>query len=298
VKIAVTGLSGVIGQILAEEISLDTEIIDLYHQVKYAGSAKITKHVHLDLLNQSKIASTLDQVKPDIVIHMAAITHIDRCEMDKVNGIDGIVWKVNVEGTREIAKFCAQDKVPLVYLSTECIFDGVKKYFSENSKRNPINWYGFTKNEAEKLLIVSNVPVAIVRAVVAYHENDNNRTIYGKILEQLKSQKTIEAVDDQLFTPTYTYDIVYAILQIVKHKLVGTYHIAPQKALSPYEFAVLIAKKNNYSSSKIKKTTLTKYYDKEKAGLRLRHACLLGKETNKILKFVPKNPEEVLCKAS
>jgi len=293
-KVAITGLSGVIGRILSEEITSKMQVIDLYHKKKYSGSARIKSHIKLDLLKKDKILPTLERVKPNIVVHMAAITHIDVCEKDKKYGKKGNVWKINVEGSYEIAKFCAKHNVPLVFLSTECVFDGKQKYFSENAKKNPINWYGFTKSEAENLIMSSGAPVTIIRSVVAYHKDDENKTIYGKILKELKSNKTIFAVDDQLFTPTYTHDIVYAIEQVIERELLGIYHVAPRKSLSPYKFALMVADKNNYPKILVKKTTLQSYYDSDKAALRLRNSSLSGNKSNRILSFTPSHPKDIL----
>lgn len=293
-KVAITGLSGVIGQILGEEILPKVQIIDLFHKNKYQGKAKVQKHVNFDLLNKTKISSILKRVNPDVIIHLAAITHIDICEKDKKRGRNGKVWKVNVEASNEIAKFCAKQKKHLIFLSTECVFDGKQKYFSENSKKNPINWYGVTKSEAENLILSSGAPVTIIRSVVAYHKNDKNKTIYGKILNELMTKKNIEVVKDQLFTPTYTYDIVKAINKVIENNFLGIYHVAPRKSLSPYDFARLVAEKNKFPTDNVKKATLLSYYDSKRSALRLRNACLSGIKTNKILKFIPVSPGDAL----
>lgn len=293
-KVAITGLTGVIGEVLALEISPKRQITDLFHNTQYSGSAKIQTHTYFDLLNRAKISAVLENVKPDIIVHMGAITHIDRCEKDKKYGKKGDVWRINVNGSYEIAKFCAKQKVPMVFLSTECVFDGKKEYFSEDAIKNPINWYGVTKDEAEELILSTGAKITIIRSVVAYHKNDFNRTIYGKILTDLKTNKNIWAVSDQLFTPTYTYDIVKAINRVIENKLLGIYHVAPKKSLSPYDFALLVASKNKYSMTRVKKTTLKSFYNPKRASLRLANACLLGEKSNKILKFVPKSPEKVL----
>ena len=89
-KIAITGMSGVIGGKLAKELRGD-KIIDLYHTKKYKGIAKITKHLYFDLQETSKIQETLKLANPDVIIHLAAITHIDRCEKDRRAGKNGKV---------------------------------------------------------------------------------------------------------------------------------------------------------------------------------------------------------------
>jgi dTDP-4-dehydrorhamnose reductase len=293
-KIAVTGLSGAIGQVLAREWANQDQFFDLYHDRKYEGNELKVKHIKFDLLNLDRARKVLNKVNPDVVIHMAAITHIDRCESDRKNDRNGKVWKTNVEGTDMIAKYCAEKNVHMIFLSTECVFDGKKKFFSESSRVHPVNWYGVTKSEAEKAILFSKARGAIIRAVVAYHKNDSGKTIYGKILKDLKTKDRVEIVSDQSFTPTHTDDIIRAIKIIMEQELKGIYHVAPVKSLSPYKLAYLIAKTNNIPVNILKKVKLSSYYDPERARLRLSNASLRGEKTNRILKFVPKSPEEVL----
>lgn len=293
-RIAITGLNGAIGKNLAEELNQEFSIYDLYHTKKYSGKAKIAQHVKFDLLSKNKVKNSLQKIKPDIIIHLAAITHIDNCEKDKINGKNGIVWKTNVEGTNEIAKYCVRKNVQLIFLSTECVFDGKKLFFDEKSTKSPINWYGKTKSEAEECILSLEAKAAIIRSVVAYHQNDNKETIYGKILSDLNSNKEVKSVYDQNFTPTYMDDIVKAINSVARRNLTGIFHVVPLKTTTPYDFAKLVAKRNNVPLKNVKKTTLFKYYGKEKSSLRLKNASLSGIKTNRILDFIPRNPEDAL----
>lgn len=293
-KIAVTGLSGVIGSILIDDLKNTGEITDLYHRTKNLEKEKVARHLKLDLLKKNDIEKTLYQAEPKVIVHMAAVTHIDMCEADKKNGKKGIVWKTNVEGTGEIAKFCEKNKVPLIFISTECVFDGKQELYTEKSKKNPINWYGETKSAAEDEILKRVKKAAIIRSVVAFHENDNEKTILGKFLKQLQSKKDIRFVSDQTFTPTYTYDITKAIYRSIEKKTKGILHVAPKKRLTPYDFGLLVADRYNLSHRNITKTTLEDLYGKSRAALRLKNASLSGEKTNKILKMVPKNVEKVL----
>ncbi len=293
-KVAVTGLSGVIGQVFGYFMPNTYTFVDLFNSRKYSGPLNIHSHIKLDLLDKNKIAKVLNQVDPDIIIHMASVTHIDQCEEDKKNKKHGTVWRTNVTATQEIAKYSAKHKKHFVFLSTECVFSGKKEYYNERSKKDPINWYGYTKHMAEEAIIKSGAPAAIIRAVVAYHENDLGKTIYGKILNSLLSEPEVFAVADQFFTPTYTYDIIRAIKKIMKKEHTGIFHVAPDKSISPYDFARIVAKKNKISVKKIKKTTLKEFYSKEKAALRLLHSSLESTYSNKLLKIRPKSPQKNL----
>ncbi len=291
-RIAVTGLNGVIGKKLAEALTSDNFIIDLYHNV--ISKNKANKHVFLDLSKRRNIAKALEAANPDIIVHMAAITHIDGCEDDRKNGESGIVWKVNVGGTREIARFAFRNHIPIVFLSTECVFDGKKEYFAEGDKKRPISWYGLTKSAAEDAIFESGASFTVIRSVVAYHKEDNEKTIYGKILNGLKANGKVFMVDDQLFTPTYTKDIVRAINKVIDKNLKGILHVAPVKNISPYAFAKLIAARHKFGELVVENTKLRKLYGHEKASLRLKNSSLLTEHSRKILKFKAKSPEKVI----
>lgn len=290
-NVAITGLNGVIGNILAKELE-DVNISSLYNNKKSTG--KNIKNKKLDLLNTNLINKTLYSVEPDIIIHLAAQTHIDKCESDKKNSKNGIVWKINVNATKEIALFAAENKIPLIYLSTECVFDGGKEAYSEKDRKHPKSWYGITKSEAEDLILNIGGKSSIIRSVVAYHKRDRRKTIHGKLLNQLNTCEVVNVVSDQKFTPTYTYDIIKVIKKILDNDLEGIFHVAPELISTPYDLARLIAIRNNYKNSKVKRTTMKKLLGEERASLRLKNAVLNSKSTIKTLGFKPKNIYEII----
>lgn len=296
IRVAITGLSGVVGQVIIRSLPSSFQIIDLFHHSPVTVVNRQVSHVHLDLQDSMQVMQVLEQVHPDFIIHLAAVTHIDVCERDKHFGQQGIVWKINVEGAGAIAKYCSKHNIHLTYLSTECVFDGTRKKYNEIAEKNPINWYGLTKSAAEDRIIDSGCPSAIVRAVVAYHPKDNGKTIYGKLYNPLKYNKEVSAVGNQYFTPTYTYDIGRAIGRIIQKKYTGIYHVAPSGRITPYDFAKLIAKKYGFDDAKIHKVTLRKLYGPALAALRLKNACLSGVVTNRTLGIRPKPPKDVIKK--
>ena len=291
-KIAVTGLSGVVGQIVKKTASQEDMLIDLFHRSPCSNHDTQGKiiHKHIDLLSKESTERTLSSIEPDVIIHMAAMTHIDTCEKDKTYGKDGIVWKTNVEGTRNIVSYCAKNSVPIVYLSTECVFDGKKNSYREHDKKNPRNWYGRTKHEAEDIVLSSGVPASVIRGVIAYHDKDNQNTIFGKFVSLLKKKNEIFVVGDQKFTPTYTYDISKAIGNTVRGHIHGVFHVSPDISLSPYEFVTLLATQYNLDVSRVRKTTLVSFFGKTRASLRLPHACLSQTYSNIKLSIMPKKP--------
>ncbi|MDO8610134.1 MAG: sugar nucleotide-binding protein, partial [bacterium] len=253
-KIAITGLSGVIGMRMLQNLPVDSEIYDLYHTNKAPSEDVI--HKHIELLNPENILKCLEKIKPETIIHMASITHIDRCEEDRRNGQEGDVWKVNVGSAETISGYCKKNGVKLISLSTECVFEGVAQSYDEKSVKNPKNWYGQTKSEAEDIIRANCPDSSIIRAVIAYHEHDKEKTLFGKLLQSFKSGKNFGAVTDQLITPTYTDDIVKAINLLLQNHKSGIFHISPETNTTIYDFAIKIAQKFGFDRSLIIRQTL------------------------------------------
>ncbi len=234
IKIAITGLHGVLGSKLLQALPPDLKdncvIYDLYHTTKktsYLNGLPI-RHTKLDLMNAESIVSTLRKIRPEVIIHLAAITHIDRCELEANNKNNSKSWLINVEATKKIVSFCKKGNTHLVFLSTECIFDGESDSFAENSKPNPKNWYGITKTSAEAAVKNSKNPWTIIRAVIAYDTSIQSKTIFSAIKNAFEKNKDFFAVSDQKFTPSYIPDIHRAIWNVVLYKHLGLIHISPQ----------------------------------------------------------------------
>lgn len=293
-KVVITGLSGAIGSRFCEQLPKNCKIYDLYHKNK-APSKKVV-HIKFDLLDQARTLSVLEKIEPDIILHLAAITHIDKCEKDKKNGKTGVVWKTNVDATENIAEFCSNKSTKIIFLSTECVFDGEKGNYVETSFKKPKNWYGVTKDEAEKIVLQNHENSAIVRSVVAFHENDEEKTLFGKFLKEFKNKRKFKAVSDQIITPTYTDDIVKSINILINNFQPVIFHISSAAKISPYEFALKIAKKFNFDQSLVIGTSLDDYFGKEKAKLRLKKILLNSKMTYSRLGFHPLTIDEALEK--
>lgn len=292
-KIAITGLNGVIGMRFLKNLP-DYEIYDLYHTQKAPSENVI--HSHIELLNAKSVVNTLKKINPEVIVHMASITHIDRCEEDQKKGQAGKVWKVNVGSSDIISKFCKKNGTKLIFLSTECVFDGCEQSYDEKSVKNPINWYGKTKSDAEDVIIANYPDASIIRAVIAYHEQDQGKTLFGKILSLLESGKNFGAVTDQFITPTYTDDIIKTINLLINNPKSGIFHISPGEKTTIYDFAYKMASKLGFDQSIIVKQTLEEFFGEERAKLRLKNSCLNGEWTKSQLGIIPLTIDEVLDK--
>lgn len=294
--IAATGLSGEIGKLFLNSVSKNIEIIDLYHKTPISHP-QVIAHIKTNLENIKLLRSTLDSVgtsfKPQFLIHLAAITHLDRCELDKEKGKESLSWIVNVEATQIIAQHCFKYNVHLIYLSTECVFDGNKLQYLESDRTNPKSWYGTTKAAAEQVIINSGANASILRAVIAYSPQGKH-TIWQKITDSALQNTLLKMANDHYMTPTYVGDLILAIRQVIRHKYTGIFHITPNAAITPFDFAQKIFSHYNYNSGLLKSNNLQTILGLERAKLRLKHACLDSTQTNSILNIPFRLVDEVL----
>ncbi|HAV15431.1 MAG TPA: hypothetical protein DCX25_03810 [Candidatus Pacebacteria bacterium] len=294
-NIAVTGFSGLLGRTLQDCWHGDDIFVDMYH--RHPTDKQHIQHISLDLLDQKNIVQTLRQVHPDVIIHMAAMTHIDACELDKQQGKAGAVWKINVDATRAIGTYAAETGAHVVYLSTECVFDGEKDMYKEHEEKHPKNWYGETKSEGENALLSLGIDLSIIRSVIAYRPMDST-TVFGKIVDAYKKGIKFPAVSNQFFMPTHAEDIISAIEHITHNHLFGTFHIVPPEHITPLSFALEIGTHFGYDTSLVYGQTLEEYFGIERAKLRLKHACLDAALSQKVLGKSARIVREVLRKLS
>lgn len=290
-RLAVTGLSGVLGKVFLPFLKKNYKVIDLYH--KKPAQTKGVIHISCDLLNKESIEKVIQKSKPDAILHMAALTHIDRCEEDREQGKNGDVWKINVEATEALVKEAKKIGAHFVFLSSECVFNGRKKEYREHDKKHPKNWYGITKSEAENRVLKSGALAAIVRSTIAYGGNRKEKTIFGTLYAELQKKTPLSLVRDQYITPTYMLKIAEVVDQVLKKGSAGIYHVAPSDKTTPYLFAKKIAQHFHLDIKKIKGVTMAAHFGKQRAKLRLHHACLNAEQTYRKLNIAPHTTDEI-----
>ena len=204
-----------------------------------------------DITDLDKSVSIIKEANPDCLIHTAAYTDVDGCELDPEKA-----YLVNGIGARNLTMACEEIKCPIIYISTDYVFDGTKKEpYDEWDITGPINRYGLSKCLGEKFVSSMTNRFYIVRTSWLYGKNGKN---FIETISRLLSEKDeIEVVDDQRGSPTYTYDLALKLKELIG-KGYGTYHITNSSQCSWYEFAVEIAGLQS-SKTKIKPTTSDKF---------------------------------------
>ena len=217
-KVLVTGANGMLGQ-------------DLCPILEDEGYEVIETDIQtLDITNFEVVKKVLSTEKPDIVVHCAAYTNVDSAE----EAIE-TARKINADGTKNIAKVCAEIDSELVYISTDYVFDGKKeKPYLPTDIPNPINNYGLTKLEGEEYIRKYCKKYFIVRTSWLYG-------IYGKnfveTMLSLKNKPELKVVDDQTGCPTWTVELANGIATLLDTEDYGTYHICGSGKTTWYNFA-------------------------------------------------------------
>ncbi|MBI2031339.1 MAG: SDR family oxidoreductase [Candidatus Levybacteria bacterium] len=248
-KILGTGLSGMVGSRIVELLK------DQYEFENLSISSGF------DITQKKIIEDKIIFSDSPIVLHLASKADVDGCENDKEQGSNGEAWKINVDGTQNIADACKKSGKKLIYFSTDFVFNGEKEDgYNEEDTPDPINWYAKTKYEGEKLLMGMNQSL-ILRIAFPYRTRFDRKTDFVRaVLNKLKQNVPIYAVYDQIITPTFIDDIVQALDFIIKNKISGKYHLVGSQSISPYESALLIANVLNLDKSLINKITREEYF--------------------------------------
>ena len=217
-KILVTGAKGMLGQDLCP--ILEDEDFDVIE----------TDVDTLDITNPENIDAVFGEYAPDFVIHCAAYTNVDKAEDEKE-----LAFKINAQGTENLAKACKKLDIPILYISTDYVFDGTKKgKYLPTDKTNPINVYGASKLAGEEA-VRKNEKHYITRTSWLYGHHGKN---FVETMISLKDKEELKVVDDQIGCPTWTVELADAIVKIITEEMpFGTYHTCGSGHTSWYGFA-------------------------------------------------------------
>lgn len=207
----------------------------------------------LDVTDQKAVKTAFKKYKPEIILHLAAQTDVDKCQREPVRA-----YKINTFGTFNIAAASREFKAKMVYISTSAVFDGKKnKPYTEKDVPNPQSVYARTKHLGE-IIVRDIVPeYLILRAGWMFGGGpQKDKKFVAKIIKQLEKPE-IKAVNDIIGSPTFAKDLIEAVKTLLKEKRTGLYHIINEGVCSRYDMAQEIVKTLKPS---IKVTPVTSEY--------------------------------------
>ena len=223
-KILVTGVKGQLGY-------------DVVQEGEGRGLEMFGTDVdNMDITDAGQVKRVIEECKPDAVIHCAAYTAVDAAEDNQE-----LCRKINVDGTRNIAEVCKDMGIPIMYFSTDYIFDGQgENFWKEDDPKKPLNVYGQTKYEGELNVQELIEKYFILRIYWVFGVNGNN---FIKTMLRVGPQcGEVGVVADQIGSPTYTYDLAKLVIDMIQTDKYGTYHVTNEGICSWYEFACEIFK--------------------------------------------------------
>lgn len=239
-RVLITGSNGLLGQKLVMLLSrgTDYELMLTSKQGSSIFHEDDLPYRQLDITNRNDVRRIVDEFQPEVIVNTAAITNVDSCEAERETA-----WNVNVSGVENLAIAAKFVGAKIIHLSSDYIFDGKNGPYDEETKPNPLSYYGRTKLASENVLRTNDIPYTIVRTMVLYGVSPRVKLNFLLwLIYELERGKPVRVVDDQYGNPTLVDDLAYAILKILTFDREGIYHIAGSEWLSRYDFAVKLAK--------------------------------------------------------
>jgi len=234
-KILITGGKGQLGKDL-EKALLNTG----RHEITSLG------HTELNITKPDDIKRLISVTPPEVIIHCAAWTNVDQCELNKDNA-----YLVNALGSRNVAVMAAKVGAKLVYLSTDYVFNGEERQpYTEFDLADPINVYGKSKQAGEKYVSSLSNKYFIIRTSWLYGYYGQN--FVKTMLNLAKEKSEVAVVNDQVGSPTYTKDLACFITELIETELYGIYHASNSGFCSWFDFAQAIFQKASLNRMKVK----------------------------------------------
>ena len=261
-KVFVTGVAGQLGHDVVNEVcsrgytAVGSDIAPEYAGVQDGSAVTKCQYVALDITDKAAVSTALAEIAPDVVVHCAAWTAVDLAEdEDKQEKVRAI----NAGGTQNIADACKQLNCKMVYISTDYVFDGQGEtpWQPDCKDYKPLNVYGQTKLEGELAVANTLDKYFIVRIAWVFGRNGNN--FIKTMLNIGKKYPELRVVNDQIGTPTYTYDLSRLLADMIETDKYGYYHATNEGGyISWYDFACEIFRQAGYET-KVNPVTTAEY---------------------------------------
>jgi dTDP-4-dehydrorhamnose reductase len=249
-KILVTGASGLLGLNFCYQMFEDHQITGVINQNPLKGAP--FGAIRADLSRPQTSLKLIEETKPDVILHCAAMANIDQCETrpDRAE-------RINAEIPTELAYLTKKHGIKLLHISTDAVFDGNNGYYNENDKPNPLGVYAKTKLAGEDGVTSEN-PEAIIARVNFYGWSLNGkRSLSEFFFNNLSNNNPVMGFTDVYFCPLLVNDLVDVLWKMIEKNLQGIYHTVSGECLSKYEFGCRLADRFELDRNLIKPTSVS-----------------------------------------
>lgn len=285
IKILITGVNSLVGCYLWKDLLSNFDLYGTYHSKKpvFTRSPQLYR---LDITKKQETQDLILKLKPHVIIHLASFSMIDECEK-----YPDLAWNINVRGTQNLTHTLKSRKIHFIFFSSNAVFPGTNLIYTESALPNPLNVYGQTKFQAEKLIQNSLNNWTVVRSTTIYGWNPpgsrtNDVTYY---LPRLQDHDKLYLVNDRFFNPIYAEQVVQAVSAIIQKSYQGIIHLAGKTQETRYTMVQKIIKGYRISYPPELVAVNSSYFP-NLAG-RPKLACLDTQKMQQILKVKPLSME-------
>lgn len=244
-RFLVTGASGLLGINLCLQLSAENEVIGVVHQQKLVKTPFTV--VEADLSDAKIPLNWIEDLKPDVIIHCAAMANIDACEKDPEKA-----KQINTDLPEMLAFLSHKNGIQLIHISTDAVFDGAKGDYREEDRPNPLGVYAQTKLAGEQAVLAANADALIARVNFYGCSVTGSRSLSEFFIYNLLANQEMMGFTDVFFCPLLVNDLVDVLLKMVNLRLHGLYHTVSSECLNKYEFGRRIANLFNFNADLIK----------------------------------------------
>ena len=258
-KVFVTGVGGQLGHDVVNELdrraheSIGSDIQAVYSGVNDGSAVVTAPYVQMDITDGAAVNKTIEELKPDVIIHCAAWTNVDGAEAPENQEK---VHQINAVGTENIAKAAKAVDAKMVYISTDYVFDGQgeRPWEPDDKCYAPLNVYGQSKLDGE--LAVSSILEKYFIVRIAWVFGLNGKNFIKTMINVGKTHDTVRVVNDQIGTPTYTLDLARLLVDMIETEKYGYYHATNEGGyISWYDFCCEFYKQYGLTTKIIPVTT-------------------------------------------
>lgn len=253
-RIIVTGSNGLLGQKLIAQLK-DHPTFELYASsqgVNRISNQNGYQYYSLDITNPEEINKVFEKVKPEVIIHTAAMTNVDQCESERENCL-----ALNVHAVQSLVDAAEQFDAHFIHLSTDFIFDGEDGPYDELAQPNPLSFYGQSKLDSEKIVRASKLRWSIIRTIIVYgiveDMSRSNIVLWAK--SALEKKQKLSIVNDQFRTPVLAEDLAKGCISVAEKSALGIYNMGGKDFMSIVDLVRRVAKYYQLDEAYIEETS-------------------------------------------
>ena len=248
-KILVTGASGLLGSSIIHIKKNEFKIHGLINK----KNIKVDKIKFFKINNDKNLIEIVKKEKYDVLINCVGLSDVDLCEKNKK-----LAKITHIDYVKMISDICYEYKIYLIHISTDHLFNGTKKYYSELSNPEPINYYAKTKTKSEQIIKSKLEKYLIIRGNFYGWGTSYRKSFSDWIYETLSNSMKINLFTDIFFTPLYIRDFINIVFKLIQKKKNGIYNVSGSERISKYNFGIKLASEFNLNKKLIKKIKINK----------------------------------------